>query len=176
MSEQRTDDGDPLPTPERRGRVRRIAVPVVVTLAAVFVLMQLVPYGWQHSNPPVINAAPWPDAASERIARTSCYSCHSNETDWPWYSYVAPMSWLVRFDVDRGRDEFSFSDWDAGDADEAIEMIEAGEMPLGRFTLIHRDARLTDDERATLIAALHLMGDQRDGGGSDDRSGRGGGD
>src|SRR5262245_22121144 len=73
--------------------------------------MPLVPYGWWHANPPVVQDAPWPDAESARIARESCYSCHSNETDWPVYSYVAPMSWLVRFDVQRGRDRLNFSEW-----------------------------------------------------------------
>jgi hypothetical protein len=159
-----TDDPDDVATERgERGRFRRVVVPVAVTLLVVFGLMQLVPYGWRHSNPPVVDAAPWPDAASERIARTSCYSCHSNETDWPWYSYVAPMSWLVRMDVDRGRDEFNFSDWDEGDADDAVEMIEEGSMPLSRYTMIHRDARLTDAERDTLVAALLAMGgDDRD--------------
>ena len=60
-------------------------------------------HGWPHPNPPVVEDAPWPDAESAAIARASCYSCHSNETDWPAYSYVAPFSWLVRRDVDAGR-------------------------------------------------------------------------
>ena len=72
------------------------------------------------------------------------------------------MSWLVRYDVDRGRDELNFSDWDAGDADDAIEMIEEGSMPPDRYTLIHRDAGLTAPERAALIDALESMSDDRD--------------
>ena len=126
-------------------------------VGVVLVLMQLVPYGWSHDNPPVIRDASWPDAASEDIARASCYSCHSNETDWPVYSYVAPMSWLVRNDVDRGRDELNFSDWDPGEADDAIEVIEEGSMPPDRYVLIHRDARLSARERSTLVRALEAM-------------------
>jgi Haem-binding domain len=127
--------------------------------AATVLAIQLVPYGWWHDNPPVVEDAPWPDAASEQIARTSCYACHSNETDWPVYSYVAPMSWLVRRDVEDGRDELNFSDWSrhAGEADDAVEMIESGAMPLGRYTLIHRSADLSDDERETLVQALVAM-------------------
>jgi hypothetical protein len=142
-----------------------------VVLAALLVAMQLVPYGWHHSNPPVVQDAPWPDAASEAIARESCYACHSNETDWPFYSYVAPMSWLVRHDVDRGRDELNFSRWDrdADEADDAIEMVRKGAMPPSQYTLIHRGAKLTDDEAAVLVAALESMDDH----GS---SGRGSGD
>jgi hypothetical protein len=103
--------------------------------------------------------APWPDARSERIARTSCYSCHSNETDWPLYSYVAPMSWLVRSDVEAGRDELNFSEWDrdSGEADDAVDVVQQGSMPPGRYTLIHRDARLSDEEAELLVAALARM-------------------
>jgi hypothetical protein len=59
----------------------------------VFVLLQAVPYGWSHSNPPVTANAPWPSPQAESLARAACYDCHSNETEWPFYSYVAPMSW-----------------------------------------------------------------------------------
>ena len=171
-----------------RSRVVRVGGRIALGLLAVFLLIQLVPYGWSHSNPPVTQNAPWPDAESERIARQSCYSCHSNETDWPLYSYVAPMSWLVRYDVDSARDELNFSTWDRddGETDEAIEMIRSGEMPLDRYTLIHRDARLTDEEADRLVDALAAMGesdgdssgpgsgDEDDGG--DDSSGPGSGD
>ncbi len=149
---------------------------------AVFALVQLVPYGWSHPNPPVVHDAPWPDAESAAIARRSCYSCHSNETDWPPYSYAAPMSWLVRYDVEQGRDKLNFSEWDryAGQADDAAEQVEEGAMPLSRYTTIHRDAALSDAEVDKLVAALASMEDDRDGGGDDrggdDRGGRGGGD
>ncbi len=162
-------DGETDGAAEPRGSVARVVVSRTLLVAGViFVLMQLVPYGWWHDNPPVVSDAPWPDAASEQIARTSCYSCHSNETEWPVYSYVAPMSWLVRYDVERGRDEFNFSDWDPDEADDAIEMIEEGNMPLDRYVMIHRDARLSASERDTLIAALETMSVE---GGNDDRGG-----
>jgi Haem-binding domain len=150
---------------------RRVAKRVAIGLGGVFVAIQFVPYGWWKDNPPVVADAPWPDAASADVARTSCYGCHSNETDWPLYSYVAPMSWLVRSDVENGRDELNFSDWDdaEGEADDAIEAIEEGSMPPGRYTLIHRDASLSDEERDVLVGALLAMSDE-------DRSGRDGGD
>jgi Haem-binding domain len=133
----------------------------------VAVAIQLVPYGWSHPNPPVRQDAPWPDAESEAIARTSCYACHSNETDWPPYSYVAPMSWLVRSDVERARDELNFSDWDRdrGEANDAAEQVLDRTMPPDRYTLIHRDARLSNTEVDTLVAALLAMDDDGDGGG-----------
>jgi len=130
-----------------------------IALLIGFAAIQLVPYGWSHPNPPVSLDAPWPDARSEQIARSSCYACHSNETDWPLYSYVAPMSWLVRSDVEAGRDELNFSEWDrdSGEADDAVDVVQQGSMPPGRYTLIHRDARLSDEEAELLVAALARM-------------------
>jgi uncharacterized membrane protein YgcG len=154
----------------------------LVAGVAVFVALQLVPYGWTHSNPPVVQDAPWPDAESAAIARESCYACHSNETDWPPYSYVAPFSWLVRRDVENGRDELNFSRWDrdAGEADDALEQVIDGAMPPDQYTLIHRGARLSDEEADVLVAALEEMnaagrGDD-DSGDDGDSSGPGGGD
>lgn len=143
--------------------MRKWVLRIVLAGVAVFVAIQFVPYGWDHSNPPVIQDAPWPNAKAAKIARVSCYSCHSNETDWLPYSYVAPMSWLVRRDVDEGRDELNFSDWDEarGEIDHAIRTIEDGEMPPSQYMLVHGDARLTNAEQSTLITALQLM-DERD--------------
>jgi len=142
----------------------------------LFAGIQLVPYGWRHPNPPVTQNAPWPDADSERIARASCYDCHSNETDWPAYAYVAPMSWLVRSDVESGRDELNFSEWDRDDgaADKAIEEILDGSMPPDRYAVIHRGARLTDAEAERLVAGLRVL-DDGGSGGQDDDGGAGGG-
>jgi len=140
---------------------------VGLALLVGFVAIQLVPYGWGHPNPPVTLDAPWPDTSSRQIARSSCYSCHSNETDWPLYSYVAPMSWLVRSDVEAGRDELNFSEWDrdSGRADDAVEAVLDGTMPPGRYTIIHRDARLSDSEAEALVNALTRMEESDDGDG-----------
>ncbi len=153
-----------------------------IGVGAVLLAIQLVPYGWRHSNPPVTLDAPWPSEEAEELARDACYDCHSNETDWPIYSYVAPMSWLVRRDVERGRDELNFSEWDEddGEADDAAESVEDDSMPLRQYTLLHGDARLSDEEEQVLIAALEAMDDARGGGdeegddeGEDDNSGPG---
>jgi hypothetical protein len=119
-----------------------------------------VPYGWQKSNPPVTADVPWPNAEAASIARTSCYACHSNETDWPAYSYVAPMSWLVRKDVEAGRRKMNFSEWDEDSADaagDAEDEIVEGRMPLPNYRRIHRDAQLTNEEAAILIDALEQL-------------------
>jgi hypothetical protein len=139
-------------------------------VAATFVVIQFVPYGWWHENPPVVHDTPWPNARAERIARVSCYDCHSNESKWPVYSYVAPMSWLVHNDVAEGRAELNFSEWPLNDKqlDDAIDAIEDDAMPPGQYSVIHRNARLTDAEERVLIDALEALG-----GSGDDHSGPG---
>jgi len=159
------------PGPRRRRTVWRWLRWPLVGLVVIIVAVQLVPYGWSHPNPPVVRDAPWPDEQSAAIARTSCYACHSNETDWPLYSYVAPVSWLVRHDVEEGREQFNFSDWDrfAGEVEDAIEAVSDGDMPEDQYTWIHRDAELTADEARILIRALGQMSASE--GSGDDRSG-----
>ena len=117
--------------------------------------------------------APWPSDRAREIAVTACHDCHSKETDWPVYSYVAPMSWLVRHDVEEGRDVLNFSTWDRGEqeADDAAEAVEEGEMTPSQYTRLHPDARLSDEEEQILIDALEQMEE-----GGEDHSGRGGGD
>lgn len=146
--------------------MKRILVTGAAVSVLVFGLLQLVPYGWEKSNPPVTAEAPWPSEEAAQIARTSCYDCHSNETEWPAYSYVAPMSWLVRRDVEGGREALNFSEWDeeqADEAEEAEDTIEDGEMPLPNYVRIHRDARLTDEEVRTLVEAIEAMTEDEDG-------------
>jgi hypothetical protein len=93
------------------------------------------------------------------LLHAACYDCHSNETDWPWYAHVAPMSWLVTNHVNDGRRHLNFSDWGnypPSRADhkleEAIEYVENGEMPLATYTPLHPEARLSDADREAIIA------------------------
>ena len=144
----------------------RVVRVVVFALAGVFVAIQFVAYGRDHANPPVTRDAPWNDAAARRIAVTACYDCHSNETRWPWYSHVAPMSWLVQDDVDDGRDELNFSAWDGRqDADDLVESVTDGSMPPRPYVLLHPSARRSEGEKATLLGALEALEEQADGSG-----------
>jgi hypothetical protein len=138
-----------------------------IAVAVLILAIQAVPYGWRHPNPPVSVEAPWPSERAESIARAACYDCHSNETIWPAYSYVAPMSWLVRQDVEAGRDELNFSEWDSShrDAEDAAESIADESMPPRRYELLHGDARLSESERAELVAALEAMERREDSSG-----------
>lgn len=134
------------------GRILKIGVLVAV---AALVVIQLVPYGRDHSNPQVTQEAPWSSAQAKAIAVNSCYDCHSNETKWRWYSNVAPMSWLVQQDVEEGRDRLNFTEWDRRQQrDELAEVVEEGSMPPTKYTLIHPGAKLSAKEKATLVAAL----------------------
>lgn len=142
-------------SPIGRSHLRRLLLGGLV----VFLAIQLVPYGWRHPNPPVTEDAPWSSDRARTIASESCYACHSNETRWPPHAYVAPMSWLVRRDVDLGRDELNFSRWDddEGEADDAIESIVDGGMPPRRYVLVHPGARLSEQEAQILTDALADM-------------------
>jgi hypothetical protein len=158
--------------------VRRVLLWVGLGALAMFVAIQLVPYGWSHPNPPVTANAPWPGPEAEAIARRSCYDCHSNETEWPLYAYVAPMSWLVRSDVERGRDALNLSTWDTGEGkvEDVIERVSEGSMPPDRYTRAHRGTNLSEAEVDALVAALAQMPNAGGEGGGDDGGGRDGGD
>jgi cytochrome c551/c552 len=93
------------------------------------------------------------------ILRRACYDCHSNETVWPWYAGVAPVSWLLAHDVQEGRAELNFSTWDTYDAarrkkklKETAEEVAEGEMPPWLYVLMHPDARLDATARERLRA------------------------
>ena len=125
-------------------------------LAAAGLLIQLVPYGRRHDNPPVHREPAWDAPATRDLARRACFDCHSNEVRWPWYSHVAPVSWLVRHDVDEGRRELNFSEWDLRQkhAGKAAREVEKGSMPPWPYRLSHSDARLSTVEKSALVRGL----------------------
>lgn len=130
-------------------------------LVGALVVSQLVPYGRNHENPAVVAEPQWDSARTRELAVRACFDCHSNETQWPWYSNVAPISWLVQSDVDEGRGELNFSEWNRSqDADEAAETVREGEMPPRSYLLTHPDARLTDAQLTELADGLaRTLGD-----------------
>ena len=129
------------------------------TVAAVvlFALMQAVPYGRNHSNPPVLAEPRWDSPATRSLAVRACFDCHSNLTKWRWYSNIAPVSWLVQRDVSGGRGQFNLSEWnkpqDVSIGDVA-DSIRGGSMPPWFYTLIHTNASLNSTEKAALIRGL----------------------
>lgn len=138
-------------------QLRHVLRTVLIVLAGIFVVMQLIPYGRDHSNPPVTAEPAWDAPETRELASAACFDCHSNETEWPWYTNVAPMSWLVQRDVDEGRETLNFSEWDQPQSDEIDEIagiVLDGEMPPTQYVLIHRDAALSDDEARALAEGL----------------------
>lgn len=135
--------------------MRRKLLWALASLALLLVLVQLIPVA--HENPPVTAdlAAP---AEVRAVVRTSCYGCHSNETVWPWYSRVAPASWLVAYDVREGRAELNFSEWESQPSprrqrklEEMREEVGEGAMPPWIYLLAHPEARLAPEGRAALF-------------------------
>lgn len=130
---------------------------VVVGVVALGLLIQLVPYGKNHTNPPVVAEPAWDSPQTRALAQRACFDCHSNETVWPWYSNIAPVSWLVQRDVTEGREKLNFSEWGQRrmrDADEAGEVVREGEMPLPIYLLQHPEARLTAVEKEAFASGL----------------------
>jgi hypothetical protein len=120
----------------------------------LFLLLQLVPV--DRTNPPITQEIKWDSPETRELAQRACFDCHSNETVWPWYSYVAPISMRVVDHVEHGRFHLNFSQWDGenGELDDVIETLEEGEMPLRDYLLLHPEARLSDAEAEQLITGL----------------------
>ena len=127
---------------------------IAAVLIVAFIGIQFVPV--EKSNPPVTGEIDAPPRVTEVLMR-SCYDCHSNETVWPWYSYIAPMSWLLADDVQEGRDELNFSEWKGYDEKKMLkklketgEEVKEGEMPEWYYVIMHPEAKLSDADKAAL--------------------------
>ena len=121
-----------------------------------FLAIQLVPYGRAHTNPPVTGEPAWDAPATRELAKQACFDCHSNETEWPAYASMAPVSWLVQRDVNEGRAVLNFSEWSRPqeEAKDASEEVLEGEMPPAAYTLMHAHARLNAADRDRLAQGL----------------------
>jgi hypothetical protein len=128
---------------------------ILIVVVALFIIMQFVPLN--QTNPQIIQDVSAPSHI-KTILKTSCYDCHSNETEWPWYSRIAPGSFLITRDVVEGRKHLNFSefsDMDAFDstdvADEILEVLNEGEMPILPYLLLHPKASLSESQTQDLM-------------------------
>lgn len=139
--------------------IKKIVGIAVLVFVGVFVVIQLIPYGHQHSNPPVQEEPAWPDTQTRDLAARACFDCHSNETAWPWYSNIAPISWLIENDVQEGRGRLNFSEWNRPQHErgEIAEVIYEGEMPPSYFLILHPEAKLSTEEMRTLSQGLNTL-------------------
>jgi mono/diheme cytochrome c family protein len=129
---------------------------ILLILIAVAVLIQFIPYG-KTTNPPVLAEPAWDSPTTRQLFFRACGDCHSNESKWPWYSSYAPVSWLVRADIDEGREHFNVSAWGQqrkNKGDEAAKSVREGEMPPLIYLIPHPEARLSDAEQTELIRGL----------------------
>lgn len=141
-----------------------------LSVVGALVLVQLIPYGRAHENPAISAEPVWDSVETRQLAVAACFDCHSNETKWPWYTAVAPASWITQRHIDEGRQKLNFSAWDREqEADKAAETVRDDEMPPRDYALIHPSARLTSDQKAALIAGLTAtFGDEGGRNGDDD--------
>lgn len=151
----------------RRWWLRTLAINAGLVLI-VFALIQLVPV--RRDNPPVVREPVWDTSETRDLAVRACYDCHSNETQWPTYSAIAPVRWVIWYDVIEGREALNFSEWDRHVRDDFVDPddpfppptlseriedeIRAGTMPPGSYRLLNPDARLSEAEREALIEGL----------------------
>jgi hypothetical protein len=134
-------------------------------LLAAF-LIQLIPYGHSHENPPVAAEPMWNSPETRALFKRACFDCHSNETVWPWYSNVAPVSWLVQNDVDGGRRHINFSEWNSPSrhAKDVANEVSHGDMPPNIYLPMHPEAKLTNaDIKALIDGAEKTLGPQSSG-------------
>ncbi|HEX2613441.1 MAG TPA: heme-binding domain-containing protein [Fibrobacteria bacterium] len=123
---------------------------VVLILAGI----QVIPVA--RTNPPVEEEVPAPSEV-RAVLKRACYDCHSNESKWPWYSHVAPVSWLIARDVHEGREEMNFSAWNRLSPGkqkkrfrQSWDLVQKGEMPLWFYVPLHPEAKLSETDRLLL--------------------------
>jgi hypothetical protein len=135
---------------------RRVALFAAAALG-LFVVIQFVPYGHNHSNPPVTQEPKWDSPQTRALAARACFDCHSNLTKWRAYSYVAPVSWLIQRDVQGGRSQFNFSEWNKPQdvsAGDLADTIRSGSMPPWFYVLPHPSAKLNAADKQALMRGL----------------------
>jgi len=140
---------------------RHLLIGFAVLLAGI----QLVPV--DRNQPPVTAEIKAPPEV-RAILKTACYDCHSNETVWPWYSYIAPLSWRIADHVDHGRGNLNFSEWGLLPVDEREKLrneiweeVERGDMPLSDYLRMHPEARLSQEELVVLNTWASKLGAYR---------------
>ncbi|WP_297815038.1 heme-binding domain-containing protein [uncultured Polaribacter sp.] len=140
---------------------------VLKILVALLVIIQF--FGIDKTTTPVNESKDFvsvtnPPVKVATIIKTSCYDCHSNQTNYPWYTNIAPVSWWIGHHIEEGREHLDFSNW--GDyskkkadhkLEEFYEEVEEGEMPLTSYTSLHGEAKLSEEDKALLIAWVKTL-------------------
>ncbi|HTN46097.1 MAG TPA: heme-binding domain-containing protein [Flavipsychrobacter sp.] len=105
----------------------------------------------------------------QTILKTACYDCHSNHTTYPWYDQIQPVRWWVEHHIREGKEHLNFSEFatypkkkQTNKLDEIAETVEAGEMPLQSYTIMHKDARLTPRQKDILVSWATALVEESD--------------
>lgn len=140
--------------------MKRLITLVVILASIGFVAIQFVPV--DRTNPPVTREIAWNSPETRALAQRACFDCHSNETVWPPYAYIAPISLMLAEHVADGRDQLNFSEWDGRNEDyeEIVEAVTLGKMPLPNYLLLHPESRLSEAEKEALLEGLALTYEQ----------------
>jgi hypothetical protein len=151
------------------GRVVKWAA---LAFCVAFIAIQLVPVN--RTNPPVQGDFRG-SAEVVSVLRRACYDCHSNETTWPWYSRIAPVSWVIARDVNKGRAALNFSTWKQLSAEkqaeamnESWEEVAKGKMPTWYYVALHPEARLSANDQSVLRARSGSPAREEEGENDDD--------
>ncbi len=128
----------------------------ITMIVIVFIAIQFIPSSLPHKNPIVTGEPQWNSLETRSTFFRACSDCHSNETVFPWYSTIAPVSWLVESDIQSGRKNFNISEWDQRkqNGEEAAEEVRHGSMPTGLYLLMHSDANLNAVEKKKFVEGL----------------------
>lgn len=137
-------------------RLIRISLLTLAWLGGLFALVQLVPYGRTHANPPIVEEPHWDSPRTRALAVRACFNCHSNQTKWPWYANLAPFSWVVQFDVEAARTVVNFSEWNRSYplAPYSGLSVRTHNMPTLKYKMAHPEADLTAQETLELARGL----------------------
>lgn len=156
---RREADAELVPATTNAAKDSAVIIGVVAVVALVlFGVIQLIPYGHPQKYAAGSGEPAWATPQTRQLMVSACFDCHSNEVTYPWYSNIAPVSWTVQHHIDEGRGAVNYSDFATNPRGgrETIEVIREGSMPPGYFTAfgMHPEAKLTDAQRAELIAGL----------------------
>lgn len=141
--------------------MRKILKWIIISLAVIFIIIQFFrPEKNNSGNTSNDISVKYPLPASVKaILETSCNDCHSNKTKYPWYAQIQPVTWWLNDHIVEGKSDFNLNEFSSypiyrqyHKLEELIELVEEEEMPLSSYTIIHRDAKLSDGQKSELIS------------------------
>lgn len=137
-------------------RFTRIIRRSAAALGVLFVVIQFIPSSFDRTAPPVTGEPQWDAPQTRATFMTACGDCHSNESRYPWYSSIAPGSWLIEYDIIEGRRHFNVSEWDRSQrgGEDAPDEVQRGSMPIGPYLLLHPEANFNAAQKTAFVEGL----------------------